>query len=371
MKEDQLNHIVFISLPENDFPGRDSLSLDSSILLPADTSPLKPEEWSMKDLSWEAIEAGLLKVLAWDPEREEIPYYRRLLLQIRPGIREELLQMAIAKSRDKDFPLARELFLCLKALDPLASSVYLNLAVFYEAYSRHCEKLNRIEESVEYLEHAREAFEKALSSPPVPHEAYYMSGLFYFSQGEYEYSHSLLKSFLDKAPADDNRREKAQEAADRILSLKQEKNIYTEAFHDIEQDKNIEGIEKARTFIKTNPHSWNGWFLLGWGLRKEKCWEEALEAFHQAENIEQNSPDLLNEMAICHMELEQFSLSRALLKKARDLNPKDPRILSNLAILYLKNDEIQEAQQLFLQILDHHPEDPLALSYLEYIQNLK
>jgi len=371
LQEEHLNHVIFISLPETDFPGREALSLDPSILLPADTSPLKPEQWSMADLSWEAIEAGLLKVLAWAPERNEIPYYRRLLLQIRPSIREELLKMAISKSRDKDFALARELFLALKTLDPDASSVYLNLAVFYEAYARHFETLNRSEESFEYMEYAKEAFEKALASPPVPPEAYYMAGLFYFSQGEYDYSHSLLNSFMDKATADDSRRDKAREASDRILALKQEKELYTEAFRNIEQDKNLEGIEKIRSFIKNNPRSWNGWFLLGWGLRKEKRWKEALEAFLQALSIEEASSDLLNEMAICHMELEDYSQSRELLEKARGLNPGDPRILSNLAILYLKNHNKEEAQQLFLQILDHNPEDPLALSYLEYIQNLK
>lgn len=370
MTEDKLKHVIFISLPETDFPGREILSLDPSILLPADTSPLTPEEWSLADLSWEAIEAGLLKVLAWDPERDEIPYYKRLLLQLRPGIRDELLTMAITKSRNKDFALAKELFLCLKTLDPRASSVYLNLAVFYEAYGRHCESLNREDEATEYMDNAKKAFDKALSSPPVPAEAYYMAGLFYYSQGEYEYSHSLLNSFLDLAPSDDNRRQKAEEASQKILNLKQEKNIYLEAFRDIEQDKNQKGIDKARQFIKLNPKSWNGWFLLGWGYRKEKCWKEALEAFSHAESIQNESADLLNEMAICHMELTHFEKSRMLLEKARKLQPQDPRILSNLAILALKNDRIDEAKALFLEILDYQPEDPLAISYLEYIQKL-
>lgn len=370
MTEDKLEHVVFISLPETDFPGKETLSLDPSILLPADTSPLTPEKWSLADLSWESIEAGLLKVLAWDPDREETPYYKRLLLQLRPGIRDELLTMAITKSRNKDFALANELFLCLKALDPNASTAYLNLAVFYEAYGRHCESLNRQEEKMEYYDNAKKAFDKALSSPPVPAEAYYMAGLFYFSQGDYEYSHSLLNSFLDLAPSDDERRQKAKEASQKILNLKQEKNVYLEAFQDIEQDKNQAGIEKARQFIQMNPQSWNGWFLLGWGYRKEKCWKEALEAFSHAESIEQESADLLNEMAICHMELTQFDVSRDLLEKARKLQPRDPRILSNLAILSLKNNRIDEARALFFEILDYQPEDPLALSYLEYIQKL-
>jgi len=362
-----LDHVLFISLPENLSLQGLPKDLDPRILLPVDTTPLSPEEWKLTDLRWESLETGLLKVLAWDNQRDEAAYYVKILKQMHPGIAQELLQMAIAKTRNKDFELARELFLCIRTLEPKNATSYLNTAVFYEAYGRHCESLGRNEESLEYYQLAEEDFKKTLEGASVPPEAYYLSGLFHYSRGNYSYSTSLLNNYLDLADKNDSRRSRALEAIQTIRGLQQEKELYQQAFEDIEADRNDEGIQKILQFLKAAPGSWNGWFLLGWGERKNQQWDKALTAFQKAAEINREVPDLLNEMAICNMEQQQFDDAKTLLEEAYQLNSRDIRIISNLAILALKSEKIDEAIQWFEEVLHIEPDDEMALQYLDYI----
>ncbi|MDA3849745.1 MAG: hypothetical protein PF447_00570 [Spirochaetaceae bacterium] len=362
-----LSQVLFISLPEKSSLNLGNFNLDSTKLLPVDTGATPVDQWELGDLTWESIQAGMLKVFAWQPEHEDIGYYRDILFHLRPTINNELLQMALAKSKEREYTLAEELLLALKTLTDSDPFSLLNLAVLYEAWGRHIEQLDRKEESKKYFNQAKSYFQRAIDSGKAPKESYYMAGLFYYSQGDYSYAHSLLMSFVDKTDDQDSRKEKAKRMTQEILLLQQKKDLYLRAFKSIEADENIKGIELIKNFLKTSPESWNGWFLLGWGQRKQQLWQEALDCFIICQDLQGDNADLLNEMALCSMELSQYKKAQDFLEKALHLNSSDLRILSNLAILMMKMDKKERAVEYFQQVLGISPEDPLALQYLEYL----
>ena len=68
----ELKDIRFITLPESRTFG--NTTIDSSIPLPIQF----PEGSLVDDIDFNSIVAGLIKVVAWAPENENIAYYKKL-----------------------------------------------------------------------------------------------------------------------------------------------------------------------------------------------------------------------------------------------------------------------------------------------------
>lgn len=362
-----LDQLIFISLPESIQKNHPELDMDPSVMLPIYIGNTPPQDWDMDRLDWESLEAGLIKVLAWDKERPELPYYKKFFLNLHPQGIAPLLQRAIEFSRQGDFTQAEEIFLAIKQLDPKSSAAALNLAVHYESYARHCAKLDRSEDLQLYIQLATEEFSRALNSQSVPPEAYYMASLFYYSQEDFNQAQNLMNCFLDLSSPRDPRRERAQEILSKLSQLEDEKKCYNQALQFIQDGKDAQGCAKIEEFLERNPQSWNGWFLLGWGLRKQELWYEALDAFDQARDLSEPTADLLNEMAICHMEIGNLDESQELLANGLELSPRDIRIISNQGILAMKMEDLDLARERFQEVLDLDPQDQLAQNYLDFI----
>ena len=90
-------------------------------------------------------------------------------------------------------------------------------------------------------------------------------------------------------------------------------------------------------------------------------------AFLKALEVGPEHSDTLNELAICQLELEEYSQCRTTLEKALKMEPENIKIISNLGILSLKEEKIDEAKAYFRSVLELSPDDPIALNYLEYI----
>ncbi|HUI71646.1 MAG TPA: hypothetical protein VL354_14085, partial [Spirochaetia bacterium] len=135
----RLSSVGYVSIAGTNQRQIGSFTLDPDILLPIE---MLPGAATMKssELSWEAIVAGALKVLAWDPENLHTDYYRRFVLAVKPDIREEFTHLGILKARDGDAELAIEVFRALEGLFPDDAATALNLALVYEERARQHEK---------------------------------------------------------------------------------------------------------------------------------------------------------------------------------------------------------------------------------------
>jgi cytochrome c-type biogenesis protein CcmH/NrfG len=124
-------------------------------------------------------------------------------------------------------------------------------------------------------------------------------------------------------------------------------------------------LKKIRALIEKYPKVWNGWFLLGWTLRKLKRYGDALESLKKAEELGGTNSDVKNETAICLMELGDLKAARKELEQALYEEPENIKIISNLGVLALKAGKREEADAFFRTVLELEPEDALARRYLE------
>ena len=142
-----------------------------------------------------------------------------------------------------------------------------------------------------------------------------------------------------------------------------EERDYMEALRLISGGKEDAGMEKLRKFLERHPDSWNGWFMLGWALRRLGRWKDAAACFHKSVEAGGGGPDTSNELAICLMESGDYAGARRWLESALSEDAENTKLLSNLAILELRTGHEAEARALFRKTLDIDPNDPIAARF--------
>lgn len=363
---EKLEHLIYISLPEAMQKEIGGFQLRPDIMLPVETGS-DEEDWDIANLSWEMIVTGMLKVLAYDQDNENGGYFRQFVLAVKPGILEELTQTAILKAQNNDWDLAEELFLALQGLQPDNPRSTLNLALMYDQRAEGYEKLGNEPEQKRFEEYAFSAYISALQQKPELPEAHLYAGYFFLRQQSFGRAKKEFSRFMEIS-SDPDKKAEVEQILSQLKGSSNRDALFNEAFDFIRLGKETEGLAKIEEFLKMQPEIWNAWFLKGWALRRLKRYQEGYNAFTIARSRGGNSSDLLNEMAICAMEINRLDESRSLLEEALQLSPDDVKILSNLGICLIKMGEFEDAQEQFLRVLHGDPEDQIARQYLSYIE---
>jgi tetratricopeptide (TPR) repeat protein len=367
-----LDSLIFISVPESFAKKNALLRLDHAIPLPVQKQTADDTSNSgikLDDLTPEMIFAGILTVLAYDRTNAHTPYYRNLLLEARPGIKQELAEAAILKARNENFEIAEELFASLRGLDPDDIAIVLNTAVMFDQRADTYRKSGLTKEADSSDDEALALYKSAMDAEPAIPDAFFNAGFFYLKKQDYNRAKDCFESYLalvsgtDDDELDDNVRykiERSAEVVNNINSQNLDDTRFKQAFDLVSKGEEETGIELARQFLQNNPDVWNAWFLLGWGLRRLERWTDAKSAFLQAIEHGASNADTYNEIAICCMELEEFEASEKYLLKALSLENENTKIMSNIGVLASRRGKTDEALSWFYTALEYDPDDLLA-----------
>lgn len=362
-----LRDIVYLQLPQDVDRDLGDFELDPSIPLPVER-PEGADESAVEDLKWEQIIAAMLKIMAYDPSHEHVDYYRDFVLAVKPDIVDELTETGVFKARNQDFAIAEEIFLALSGLLPENPKPDLNLALLYEQRADAAEQRGNEDEQQQYVDQAFAVYRKLLSSDEVAADVYFNSGHFYLKQRSFNRAREQFENY--RAIGDEEAKlQEARRIVDKIDQQNLVDTAFKEAYDFIRMGREDDGVEKAREFLTANPDVWNGWFLLGWGLRRLADYDEAKRAFERALELGADNVDTLNELSICEMELTAYDAAREHLEEALRKEPENTKVVSNLGVLALRRGEQDEARAYFQAVLELDPEDPLAAQMLTQIEN--
>lgn len=358
----ELNNIVYISIPDSMNTAIGDFAIDPTILLPVEIPP-GDEELFLENLSWEMILAAMLKIMAYQPDNEHVDYYREFVLHVKPDVIDELMYTGVLKAKNKDYTLAEEVFLALSNLLPRSIDAKINLALVYEERSKAYENARKMDFCEEYRRKAIEVYDEIFAADDSSSDAHLNAGYFYLHIEGYGKAKYHLNHFLQLG-----KDKKKLEKVRKILSTIEERvdldTLFKEAYDYIKLGKEKEGIEKIQEFIKMSPNVPNAYFLLGWAFRRIGNYIDGKNAFLQAMELEKPHTDVLNELAICLMELGELKESKKQLHRALELEPENVKIISNLGILALKEDNKEEALGFFKTVLEIDPNDPIAKEYI-------
>lgn len=370
-----LESVFYISMPEKFKLSDESFQIDTSIQLPVQKKDSDaPGVFNPSEITTEQILAGILTVLAYDRKNEHLDYYRSLLLNAKPEIKKELCEAAILKTKNEDFDLAEEIFLALIGLDPEDEAIILNMALFLDQRADSYRRAGLFEDADAYDADAYAYYKQVMDSDnPIP-DAYFNVGFYFMKQYKYREAKDSFEMYLaltcDYSDEDmgENavyKKERAQEILNEIKNQNMDDVRFQNAFDLISKGEDEKALEEIRLFLQNNPEVWNAWFMLGWALRKMGRFEDAKQAFLEAIKFggDKNS-DTLNELALCLIQLEEFSLAKKYLLDAFALSPESTKIISNLGYLALAEGNKQEARNYFAAVLEYDPNDKIAATEL-------
>jgi Flp pilus assembly protein TadD len=347
--------------------GEEAFAIDPAVPLPVEL-PVGDERLNLEELSLEMILSGMLRVLSGTPEvkPEWFAYYRSMVLALRPGILPEFTEAAILKARNGDYALALEILAALKGIYPRSPSVLLNRAMVLEERAGALERAGQETAAEgEYLA-AEIAYAEALDFP-IP-EAFFNAGQFYLKRRNFSRALVCLRAYSsleedEDEGLDEEKRADALRLVREIEDHGLEDPDFRTAWEHIRQGREREGMDCVRAFLEKRPGVWNGWFLLGWALRRLERWDDARASLDKALELGGDTSDTRNELAICLMEQGDYAAARRQLETALQRDPENIKIISNLGVLAMRAGKEQEAAGFFRTVLELEPEDPLARQY--------
>jgi Flp pilus assembly protein TadD len=366
-----LDSLGWISVEQTSQRRIGDFDLDPAIPLPVDLAPGESAEAAAgarrqaaeREISPEAIVSGMLKVLVYDPANPHADYYRRFVLAVRPEIRSEFTGAGIMTARNGKHELAIEVFRALEALFPEDAVTAMNLALVYDERSRVLERTEVEGAAEEVRGLAFEAYKRALAIDPSEPSIHYNLAIFYLHQQSFEKAREHFEAFA-RLSDDERRIREARRIIREIDDQGLADDLFRRSYDAIRMGREEEGVEGARSFIEGHPGVWKAWFLLGWGLRRLRRWEEARQAFLRAIELGGEQADALNELAICLMELGELAQSERMLRRALAVEPENVKVICNLGIVAERQGRREEALGYFRSALEIDPADPIADRWL-------
>lgn len=374
-----LESIYFISIPEGFELSKNAMQIDVTIPLPVQKKDKDaPGQFNPKELTPEQILAGILTVLAYDKHNEHLQYYRSILTQARPDIKKELSEAAILKVKNEDFEIAEEIFLALQGLDPEDKTITLNMALFFDQRADSYRRSGLTEDADAYDAEALYYYKDAMVAEPAMPDAFFNAGFYYLKQKDYVNAKDAFETYValtcdikdeDLGENGIYKKERAQEIINNIKNQNMDDARFKSAFDLISRGEEEKGLEQIRLFLQNNPHVWNAWFMLGWGLRKIGRYQDGINAFTKAiECGGDTNSDTFNELAICYLETGNFNKAKESLMQALSIEPESTKIMSNLGYLALKEGNTSEAQKYFSAVLEYDPDDKIAQAELHKLE---
>lgn len=341
MSNSRLDEIRYISLPKSMERKIGDFQIRSDIQLPVQV--VGKQKITPENVTMEAIVAGMLTIIAYDPNNKYFDYYRAFVFAVQGNCVQELNTAAIAKEKQKDYPFAEELFLDVYHLMPQAASC-INLAAFYSAWSQYCKKDKDEKGEDFYLNKALTTLEEGLEKFGEDENILAELGSLNTYLGNLDEAEGFLSRYLAVATEGEKKQKLKKMYKDVKMQLDSDleiKQAYDFMMLD-EEDKALTVIEK---FIEKNPKLWHGHFIKGWALRKLKNYVEAEKALLKCLELGESNPDIYNELSICSLENGNRDLAKNYLDIAVDMDPDNFTLISNLAFLHLQDEEFDEAKE--------------------------
>jgi Flp pilus assembly protein TadD len=324
-------------------------SFDRDVPLPVELAE-NAESVAGEDLSVESLVSAMLSVIA-SGESEHLFYYRNFVLAVRPGILSELSGAAISKAKNGDFDDARNIISILKGIFPVSGEVLFLAAVIFEEEAEAKAIAGADEEAAMLENRAALAYREALSAD-IPHpNALFNAAFFSMKTHDFSRAREYFKEYI-AGSSDSEKRKLAKRQLEIIEKRELDDENYHAAYTLIKNGEEERGMNELRPYLERHSDVWNGWFLLGWALRRLGRWKDGEAAFRKTLELGGDISDARNELAICLIEQKKLDEAKRELETALSGDTENIKIISNLGVLCQKMGDFDAAEAFFRTALE-------------------
>ena len=352
---DKLENVKFINIPENRKIG--DFVLSSDIPLPVQMDNGKKAE----DISLEDIAAGLIRVIAHDPDNENSDYYCRLLLQMQPDAARELNLAGVAKSKAGDYAFAEELMLAVCNLTHAPES-YINLAVLYAQMTVDLHRKNQDTRADMYDDRIMAVLSKCQELHPDYAPVYSELSAYHLRHGDVENARDMLSKFIELSK-DSDAVKAAGKNLEKMNSMLDSQNRILYAYDKMMMGQSEEALREMNSYIASEKPAWEAYFIRGWAYRVLEDYDSAQKDLLESLRLDGNNAEVYNELSICARESGNIELAKNYLQIAVDLDEENVIYMTNLAFLYLSDGEYSLSREMIEKARIQDPEDP-QLNYI-------
>lgn len=351
--------IVFINLPKNLEQTIGDFKVDPTIPIPLQL-PENHKKIEADDVTVERIVAGMLKIIAWDPDNEHFEYYREFVLASQPESIEQLNIAAIAKEKIEDHDFSEELFLVVNHLSQQPAS-YINLATHYAKRATLAEDNEGKGALYDlYQQKTIDTLIEGLKKNPEDPDLLCEIGYFHIYQNNIDTARDYLEQYMNAAKEDDERKAQVKNILKDINNKLTNDTALLQAYDEIQLCNEDKALELLDVYIEKNPEVWNAFFFKGWALRRQLKFTEAKENLLHCIKLGESNSEIYNELSICALEEGHQELAVYYLDSALDLEPDNIKLLTNLAYLKLEEKDYDKARQLLERARAIDIKDPLV-----------
>lgn len=351
-----LDDIVYIQLPETMARSVGSFKIDPARQIPVQLPKGKKTLDGDVQITLEMIVSGMLRIICYQPDNPNFPYYQQFVLAAEPDAVQQLNLAAIAQEQAGHQDFAEELFVTVNHLSP-QSATFINLATCYSQRAANDTKKGTVYDL--YSQKALDTLMEGVKAFPKDPDLLCETGYFHLYQGNTEAAQDYFERYLQVAPQGEKRTQVEKVFADINTKISNDTTLM-HAYDQIQMSEETKALESLDGWIRKNPKTWNGYFLKGWALRRLGRFDEAKEAFLTCLKLGEKDGDIYNELSLCEFSLGNKDLAKSYLDIAVDLDNKNVTYLSNLAYMHLKDEEYTEARRLLEQARAIDPNDPLT-----------
>ena len=122
-------------------------------------------------------------------------YYRSILKEARPNLKQELSAAAILKTKNEDFEIAEEIFMALRGFDPEDVAIILNTALCFDQRADSYRRSGLVEDADAYDADAEEYYKMAMEADPPPADAFFNAAFFYLKNHDFFIPHIFFPFF--------------------------------------------------------------------------------------------------------------------------------------------------------------------------------
>jgi len=316
-----------------------------------------------KDIPITSIISGIIYILGIDPEFKYKNEYIEILEAFSDTPLHYILGMGFNEINKEDFINGLICFRSALVLDEDSLDALYN-------YGRCCEDIASRNEGKKlekaFIEESFEVYEYISEKYPESHLGFYHLGFCYANQKSYGLAEKAWNIALEK-DIDEN---KHMEILEKIIELR-DKVVYEKGYELVLNGRYQEGLEMLLSIEEQYEDWWNLLFFIGLAYRNLENFEEAIKYYKKVLVHHPRHPETHNELGLTYMMMGLTSDAEEYFVEGVRINPESHEMLCNLAMIHMEREQYETAQDFLDKAYEIDPNDDITIKCLEHLNKIR